>query len=143
MKQIFFLIIGVFLIASVNDQYLDYTNKLVTYHFELKNIDKIKSPFYKMEKISFLKNKKINNKNVKKFIYIKLLSVFNDSAYIKIEKYMGDEIINTYKKWVKKDSKIENCKVVDINSEKIILKCNKRLLIKKINVTPLKIKVEK
>ncbi|GAX87291.1 conserved hypothetical protein [Lebetimonas natsushimae] len=140
MRKILFLIIGVFLIASTNEKYLEYTNKLVTYNFELKNIDKIKSPFYKIKKPIFLNNKKIN-KNIKKIIHISLLSVFNDTAYIKIDEYMGDELINTYKKWVKKNDKIKNCRVENIYSDKIVIKCGKKQLIKKLNVKSLRIRI--
>jgi nanoRNase/pAp phosphatase (c-di-AMP/oligoRNAs hydrolase) len=140
MRKILFLIIGVFLIASTTEKFLDYTNKLVTYNFELKNIDKIKSPFYKSQKLTFLKNKKIN-KNVKKIIHISLISIFNDMAYIKIDEFMGDELIKTYKKWVKKNDIIKKCKVENIYSDKLILKCGKKLLIKQLNTKSLKIRI--
>jgi hypothetical protein len=140
MRKILFLIIGVLLIASTTEKFLDYTNKLVTYNFELKNIDKIKSPFYKSQKLTFLKNKKIN-KNVKKIIHISLISIFNDMAYIKIDEFMGDELIKTYKKWVKKNDIIKKCKVENIYSDKLILKCGKKLLIKQLNTKSLKIRI--
>jgi nanoRNase/pAp phosphatase (c-di-AMP/oligoRNAs hydrolase) len=142
MKKILILIIGIFLFASTNEEFLDYTNKLVTYNFELKNFDKISSPFFKPRKLLFLKNKKIN-KRVQKFIHIRLISILNNMALIRIEEYKGDELIRKYKKWIKKGGKIEECRVKDIKTNKIILNCNHKLLIKKINEKRLKIRTEK
>jgi hypothetical protein len=132
------LFISVMLFASINDKYLDYTNKLVTYNFELKNIDKISSPFFKVEKLTFIKVK-----NVKHFIHISLLSIFNDLAYMKVEEFKGEKLINSYKKWVKRGDKIEQCKVKSVKIGKIILKCNNKILVKKLNKKLLNIKVEK
>jgi hypothetical protein len=135
------LFISVMLFASINDKYLDFTNKLVTYNFELKNIDKISSPFFKVKKLTFIK--KNNIKNVKHFIHISLLSIFNDLAYIKVEEFKGDKLIKKYTKWVKKGDKIEQCKVDNVKIDKIILKCNNKILVKKLNKKLLNIKVEK
>jgi hypothetical protein len=132
------LFISVVLFASINDKYLDYTNKLATYNFELKNIDKISSPFFKVEKLTFIKVK-----NVKHFIHISLLSIFNDLAYIKVEEFKGEKLINSYKRWVKRGDKIEQCKLIKIYLDKIVLKCNNHLLVKKLNEKSLKIRIEK
>jgi hypothetical protein len=140
MKKILFLIIGVFLFASVTEKYLDYTNKLVTYNFKLENIDKIKSPFYHPEKITFLNNKKFN-RNIKKIVHISLLSIFNNMAYIRVDEYMGDELIKTYKKWVKINDIIEKCKISNIYFDKIILKCGKKILVKHLHTKLLKIRI--
>jgi hypothetical protein len=140
-KIILFLVIGIiFLYSSEKDEYLEYTNKLVNYHFELKGFDKLKSPFYKPEKKLFINNLV---KNVKEIIHISLLSVFNDLAYVKIEIFRGDELSNTYKKWVKKGEKIQNCKVKEINIDKIILQCGNQILVKTLNPKSINIKVEK
>ncbi|WP_024790024.1 hypothetical protein [Lebetimonas sp. JH292] len=140
MKKILLLTIAVLAFAS-KQEYLEYTNKLVTYNFKLNNIDKIKSPFFKPKKLLFM-NKKIN-KNVKKIVHITLLSLLNNSAFIKIEEFMGDEKIKEYKKWVKKNSKVENCNVENICSDKIILNCNNKKLVKRLNEKTLKIRIEK
>jgi hypothetical protein len=142
MKKVFLLILGIVLFASSNDEFLDYTNKLVTYNFELKNFDKIKSPFFRPKKHTFIQGKGINQ-NVKKIVHISLLSIFNNSAYVKIEEFKGDELIKKYKRWVKKGDKIEQCKLIKIYLDKIVLKCNNHLLVKKLNEKSLKIRIEK
>lgn len=142
MKKIFLLILGISLFSSTNDEFLDYTNKLVTYNFELKNFDKIKSPFFKPKKPIFLKAKEIN-KNVKKIVHISLISIFNNTAYIKIDEFKGDELVKEYKKWIKKGDKIEQCIVINIKIDKLILKCNNKILIKSLNKKSLNIRIEK
>jgi len=139
MKKIVFLLTAVFLFAS-KSEYLEYTNKLITYNFKLNNIDNIKTPFYKPKKAII--NKKIA-KNVKKIIHISLISVFNNSAQIKIETFIGEEKVKEYKKWVTRNSKIEYCKVKSVEKNRVIFKCNNRLLIKKLDKNLLKIRVEK
>jgi len=141
MKKVIMLFLGIILYASSNEEFLDYTNKLVTYNFELKHIDKMKSPFYKPKKFIFFKNKMIN-KNIKKIVHITLFSIFNNSALIKIEEYMGDEIVKRYKKWVKTGDKIENCYIKTIYFNKMILKCGRKILVKKINEKSLNIRIE-
>ena len=140
MKKIFFLLITIFLFASDKSKYLDYTNKLITYTFELDNLKKIKSPFYEPKKIIVVKP---SAKNVKKRIHILLLSVLNNSALINIETFVGEKKVKEYKKWVKLNSKIEYCKVQNIYKSKVIFKCGKKLLIKKLYKNLLKIRIEK
>jgi hypothetical protein len=142
MKKILFLIIGVFLFASVTEKYLDYTNKLVTYNFKLENIDKIKSPFYHPEKITFLNNKKFN-RNIKKIVHISLLSIFNNMAYIKVEEFKENALMKSYKKWVKKGDKIEQCRLINIYNDEIVLNCNKKIIKKFLNEKTLKIRIER
>jgi hypothetical protein len=142
MKKILFLMMGMFLFAFTTDEFLDYTNKLVTYNFKLNNIDKIKSPFYEVKKPNFLNNRRIN-KNIKKLIHISLISIFNNTAYIKIDEFKGDELVKEYKKWIKKGDKIEQCIVINIKIDKLILKCNNKILIKSLNKKSLNIRIEK
>jgi hypothetical protein len=141
MKKILIICIGILLFASTKEEFLEYTNKLVTYHFELKNFDKIKSPFYKpKKKVTFLNKLR---KSVKKVVHISLISVFDDRAYLKIEEYKGTDLVKSFKKWVKKGDKIEYCKVVSINIDKVVLKCNGKKLVKTTAKKLLKIRIEK
>jgi len=139
MKQIIFLLTAVFLFAS-KSEYLEYTNKLITYNFKLNNIDNIKTPFYKPKKIII--NKKLT-KNVKKIIHISLISILNNYAQIKITTFIGETKVKEYKKWITINSKIEYCKVKSIKRDRVIFKCNNKLLIKKLDKNLLKIRVEK
>jgi len=140
MKKVIFLVMAVFLFAS-KSEYLEYTNKLITYHFKLNKINKIKSPFYNAEQIAM--NNKLANKKTKKIIYISLISILNNTALVKIDTFIGSEKIKEYKKWIYPNSKIEYCRVKHIDLNKIILKCGNKLLIKKIEKKSLKIRVEK
>ena len=137
MKKIILLLVVIFLYAVSKEEFLDYTNKLVTYNFELKNIEKINSPFYRLKKYNFFKNKAI-----KKIVRISLISVFNNNALIKVDEYMGEELVKKYKKWIKMGDKIENCYVKKIYVNKITLKCGKKLLTKNINTKFLNVRID-
>ena len=117
-------------INKVQNQYLNYTNKIINYYFKL-DLDNIKSPFYNSQSkkiISHIKN--IENKEI---IKIDLISILNNQAYIKIEKYLGDKLITINKKWIKLNQKIYKCKLVKLTDIKAIFKCRNKILIKSIN----------
>jgi len=131
MKKILLLFIGIFLFAK-SDIYLDYVNKLVNYGFELKNLKTDKAPFeIKIDKN--IKHKNSVERTLVKKIKIELLSIFNNQVYLKIDEYLGDQLIKTQKKWLKKSDRIYNCKIIKISLEKVILKCGKKILIKSLN----------
>jgi len=130
-KIVVFFVINIFLFAK-SDKYLTYVNKLVNYNFELKNIEGRKAPF-EIKKIVKKTNKKnIQNILVKK-IKIELISIFNNQAYIKIKEFLGDQLIKSENKWVKVGDKVSKCKVNKITKDKIIFKCNNKILIKSLN----------
>ena len=131
-KIIIFLSTALFLLAS-NNKYLNYTDKLVHYHFELKNFNKIKAPFKEKRVIKGAQKIKTST-GLEKSIKIKLLSVFNKSAYILIRVYLGEAVIKSYKKWVKVGETIEkNYKVKKITLNKIILRYKNKIIIKTLN----------
>jgi len=135
MKKLIVLLVTVFIYAQ-NDIYLEYVNKLVNYNFVLKNVEDKNSPFE-------IKNKKTFPiyKSLEKRIKIDLLNIFDNSAYVKIIYYIGDQIIKTEKKWIKKGYKIGECKVVKITLDTLKLKCkNNRKIIKTLNKKIIKIK---
>jgi len=141
MKKIFFLMMAVFLFAS-KSEYLEYTNKLITYDFKLNLIDKIKTPFYHPKRVVSTLNKS-KRKNIKKIIHISLISILNNSALINIETFIGEKKVKEYKKWITLNSKVEYCKVKNIYKSKVIFKCGKKLLIKRLYKNLLKIRIEK
>jgi len=114
--------------AGIN-KYLNYSNYIFNYHFKLKNFNKIKEPFESMQLQTI--NGKVNpNSKLNKIIKVKLLSIFNKKAYVYIQEYLGDKLINSYKKWINKGDKIGECKVSLITFEKVILKCKNKTLVK-------------
>ena len=115
---------------TVQNQYLNYTNKIINYYFKL-DLDKIESPFYNPKPRKIISNiKNIENKEI---IKINLISVLNNQAYIKVEKYLGDKLITTNKKWLKLNQKIYNCKLIKLTNIKATFKCGNKILIKSIN----------
>ncbi len=135
MKKLIFImvIISVGLFASnITDKYLNYTNKLVYYGFNLDEFDQIHAPFEPIIKITEGKKAK-NTKTLIKSIKISLLSVFNNQAYFLIKEYLGDQLIKKYKKWVVINSKIGECRVSKITLSKVLLKCKNKTLIKTLN----------
>jgi len=117
-------------INKVQDQYLNYTNKIINYYFKL-DLDNIKSPFYNSQSKKIVSHiKSIENKEI---IKIDLISILNNQAYIKIEKYLGDKLITINKKWIKLNQKIYKCKLVKLTDIKAIFKCGNKILIKSIN----------
>jgi len=141
-KTLFLIMTALFLFASNKSEYLDYSNKLITYNFKLPNFDKIRTPFFKPKPLISIHNKAAA-KNVKKIIHISLISILNDSALMKVETFIGTQKVKEYKKWVKINSKLERCKVFHIDEGKVVLKCNKKLLVKRLDKNLLKIRVEK
>jgi len=121
--------LAIFLFAE--DKYEIYTQKLLHYHFDLKY--NIKPPF---------EAKKLKKKEIKKvieYVRINLLSVFNNEALVKVNYYKGETLVLSKKQIVKKGDVIKNCKIEKIYLDKIILKCGKRIEIKRLGI-PLHIK---
>ena len=134
MKKLLFLIsILVCTLFGSNNKYLNYTSELVHYHFELKQFNKIKPPFEKKIIIKGAQKIKVFS-GLEKRINIKLISIFNKSAYILINKYLGNKLIKSYKKWVKKGDVFEKYyKVKKIILDKIILEYKSKIITKTIN----------
>jgi len=122
---IIFFIIGLMYAKDI-DKYLNYVNELINYHFELKNFNKIKSPF----EVKIVNGKTINVLELKKSIKINLISIFNKSAYVMIRIYAGKKLVHVEKKWIKIGDKIGNCIVKNILYNKLILKCKNKQIIK-------------
>jgi len=107
MKKIILLTVLIVLMFGADDVklkniYLDYTNKIINYEFELKDINKIKTPFYKpyTPDLNMTKNISHNQASVKKSIKLTLLSIFGNRAHIKIDTYLGEQLIKSEKKWI-------------------------------------------
>jgi hypothetical protein len=137
MKKLIILIgiIVSFSIAAKNDSqkdiYLEYTNKVINYEFNLKNINKIKSPFY--EPVKYFAVAPGNNMQIKKRVKITLLSIFGDKAYIRVQEFLGEQLIKTFKKWVKLHDKIYDCKLNKLTDTDAVFKCGSKTLYKTIN----------
>jgi hypothetical protein len=117
---------GVFVFAQ-QDIYLQYVNKLVNYNFELNDKETKRAPFE--EKVIKAKIQKTLTKTIK----IHLLSIFDKKAYLKIDEYLGDQLIKKWKKWVKVGDKIYKCRVSKITFNTVIIKCPRKTLVKTIN----------
>ncbi len=131
MKKII-LIMGFFLfLLAQDDKYLTFVNKLVNYNFELRNVEDRTAPF-EIKIINKSKGQNIQKLLVKK-VKIDLLSIFNNQAYVKVDEYLGDQLIKTQKKWIKVGDKIYNCKLAKITIDKAVFKCGKKALIKSLN----------
>ena len=115
------------------DIYLDYTNKIIDYKFSIKNINKIKSPFYALPKFTTdtVGNKK--NIRIKKLVKITLLSIFEKKAYIKIEEYLGEQLINIKKRWVSLNDRIYDCRLIKLTDTDAYFKCGDKTLYKTVN----------
>jgi hypothetical protein len=131
MKKVIFVISFFMFLYAQNDKYLNYVNKLVNYNFELKNLKDRNSPFE--IKIAPEISKQNIQKILLKRIKIDIISIFNNQAYLKIDKFLGEQLIKTEKKWVKKGDKIYTCKVESITLNKVILKCKNRILVKSLD----------
>jgi len=139
-KIVVFFSIILFMNASiVTQKYLDYTNKLVNYSLLLENFDKIRSPLEK----DLIVKKKEKAKKLIKIIRIDLLAVFNNKAYVLIREFVGDQLINSYRKWLKIGDFINNCRLVKIEFSKIEFNCQGKKLIKTLNSKNLNIKEQK
>ena len=135
MKKLFLFLISALLtvVLAKNNKYLNYTGDLVHYHFDLVNFNKIAVPFEK--KIIIQGAQKIKaSSGLERKINIKLISIFNKSAYILIDDYLGNKLIKSYKKWVRKNDIIEKYyKVKKITLNKIILKYKNKIIVKTLN----------
>ena len=121
------------------DKYLEYTNKIITFGFELKNIEKIRSPFYNVAKgIKIYHN--YNSAKMKKSVKITLLSILGKQAYVKIDVYLGEQLIKTNKKWIRLNDKIYDCRLIKLTYTDAYFKCGKRTLYKTINKKILKLR---
>jgi len=138
MKKLIIFMLMIFIYAQ-NDIYLEYVNKLVNYNFVLKNVENKNAPFEVKNKKKFPKYKRLERK-----IKVDLINIFNNSAYVKITYYLGDQITKIEKKWIKRGYKLGDCKVVNITLDTLKLKCkNNRKIIKTLNKKIIKIKEEK
>jgi hypothetical protein len=119
--------------TTQKDIYLDYTNKVINYIFNIDDIEKVKSPFYEPQK--FIPGVRVGKKNVriKKSVNITLLSIFEDRAYIKVEEYLGEQLVSVKKKWLKLNDEIYDCKLTKLTDTDAVFKCTDRTLYKTIN----------
>jgi len=131
------LIVGLISILMANSAnvFLDYTNKLVYYHFDLKGFDKIYPPFERKKTTINLNNRLIstNSQVLIKSIRIIPLAIFNKEAEIMVNEYLGDQLIKSYKKWVSVNSRIDECTVTNITDSKIFMKCKNKTIVKSLN----------
>ena len=70
---------------------------------------------------------------LKREFKVKLISILDGSAYIQIDEYLGDAIIDESKKWVKKGDKIGSCKVLKVGYADIYLRCGGKVIHKTLN----------
>jgi len=132
-KLVLFVLMIVILYANSKaekDKYIEYVNEIVNYKFFIDKINKIKSPFF-----NYTKNVNSVNKNIKiqKRIEIVLLSIFDNKAYIKINKYIGSQLVSSKKIWINKNKKILGCKLVKLTNTDAFFKCRKKTLHKTLN----------
>jgi len=141
MKKLIFIvaIIMTYLYSNVYDnttkKYMEYTNKIIGYNFDLKHFKDIHPPFESFEfMLKTVNGKKIkSNKTLIKTIKIKLLSIFNKKARFLIKVYLGGQLIKIYTKWVTIGSKISNCIVKKMTLDSVFLQCKNKILIKTLN----------
>ena len=131
MKKLIFLLMVISCFAQVNDQYLEYTNKLVNYQIKLQNVEKIIPPFELPRNDVIIKNKE--KKVIRKIIKVELISIFNGRAYVTLKEYLGSQLVNVRKKWVKVGDKIDKCIVKSITIDSMIIKCQNRKIVKTLN----------
>jgi len=114
-----------------NDMYLNYVDKVVNYNFKIKDLKKLKTPFY-VPKI-YKSTMKPDNRPVKRYTKLELLSILSDKAYIKVDVYLGLQLIDSYKKWLSLNQSVNDCKLIKLNFTKAVFKCNDGLLVKELN----------
>ena len=135
MKKVIFILGMMFTFLysdAITQKFLEYTNKIVNYNFDLKHFEDIHPPFEPV--IRIVNGKEIkNNKTLVKTIKINLLSIFNNQAHFLINVYLGDQLIKSYTKWAKEGSKISKCIIRKITLDKVFLKCGNKKLIKTLN----------
>ncbi len=130
-------ILGVALFATDNktqkDLYLEYTNKVINYSFKIDKLEDIKSPFYE----NSINKKVVNTKKVpvKKSVKITLISIFMNKAFIRIDEYLGAQLVGSVKKWIGLNDKIYDCTLIKLTSTDAIFKCanSRKMLFKTIN----------
>lgn len=128
MKKFAILIITAVLAMAQEDIYLQYVNKLVHYNFVLNKQTK-RAPF----EIKNAQSRGGSSYRLTKTVKIDLLSIFNDRAHIKIDEYLGDQLIKTKTLWVKKGSKVFDCKVDYVSIDKVVFECPHQKLVKTLN----------
>jgi hypothetical protein len=119
--------------STQKDVYLDYTNKVINYEFNLNNISKVKNPFYSVPVYVPGVTSTVQNSQVKKRVQITLISIFGKKAYIKVDEYLGEQLTSTSKKWIGINDKIYDCKLVKITDTDAAFKCANKTLNKTIN----------
>ncbi|QCI28761.1 hypothetical protein [Caminibacter pacificus] len=132
MKKLVLFATAVLLFAQVNDQYLNYTNKLVNYQIKLKNIEKITPPFEIYRNEVVYKNNK-TKKIIRRVIKVDLVSIFDNKAYVVLKEYLGSQLVSVKKKWVKVGDKIDKCVVSNITIDKLVIRCKDRKIVKSLN----------
>ncbi|ACM92719.1 hypothetical protein NAMH_1264 [Nautilia profundicola AmH] len=118
--------------TTQKDIYLEYTNKVINYEFNIKNLSKVKSPFYEPPKF-FPGTPNAKNVQIKKRVKITLLSIFENKAYIKVEEYLGEQLVSVTKKWISLNDKIYDCKLSKLTDTDAVFKCSDKTLYKTIN----------
>jgi hypothetical protein len=113
----------------------EYVNGILNYKFTLDKFDKIKAPFFEVNSNNNVKKKVFRvSKKLENRVKIELISVFEGTAYIKVDEYLGDAIIDEYKKWVKKGDKFAGkCKVLKVGFADILVECKGKKIYKTLN----------
>jgi len=114
------------------DIYLEYTNKIINYEFNLNNLNEVKSPFYEKRK-NFPNSHNAKNIQIKERVKITLLSIFGNKAYIKVEKYLGEQLVSVIKKWINVNDKVYDCRLFKLTDTDAVFKCSDKTLYKTIN----------
>ncbi len=66
---------------------------------------------------------------IKRFTF-KVVSILEDSALIEVNKYVNNQLIKSYKRWLKQNDKFENCIIDKISLDKVYFKCNNKTIVK-------------
>ena len=126
----------------------DYVKGILDYHFKLDKFAYIKAPFFekkvrivnsdikndKKHKIEPENSVKDNRVKLEKRTTIKLILILSNRAYVKIDEYLGNAIINETKRWVKVGDKIGKCRVLKITNTDIFIKCKREIIHKSLNI---------
>jgi len=137
MKKTVFIVVLLFSVLygsdSQRDIYLEYTNKVINYEFNIKHLNDIKSPFY--HRPNPVLDEKTNPKAVqaKKRVMITLISIFENRAYVKIQEYLGEQLVSVKRKWITINDKIYDCMLVKLTDTDAVFKCKNKTLYKTIN----------
>jgi len=115
---------------SQRDIYMNYTDKIMSYGFEIPNLDKIKNPFV----VHVAKKRKNRVQKIKrKYIKFSLISIFDNKVYVKIEKYLGEQLIDVKKKWIKPGDKVGECRLVKVTTTNAFFNCKGKTVKKTVN----------